>query len=83
MPCSWTYHHLLNHHLLIAKLGGAYGFQEDVVSFMKSHHLLIAKLGGAYGFQEDAVSFMKSYLTKRQQRVCVNSKFSTWERIIF
>ena len=26
--------------------------------------------------------FMKSCLTKRQQRVCVNSKSSTWKRII-
>ena len=25
---------------------------------------------------------MKSYLTKRQQRVRINSRFSTWERII-
>ena len=30
-----------------------------------------------YGFQKDALSFRKSYLTKRQQRVRVNSKFNT------
>ena len=46
-----------------------------------NHDLLIAKLGG-YGFQKDALSFMKSYLMKRRQRVCVNSNFSSWERII-
>ena len=46
-----------------------------------NHDLLIAKLG-AYGFQKDAFSFMKNYLKKRQQRVCVKSKFSPWERII-
>ena len=46
-----------------------------------NHDLLIAKLG-AYGFQKDALSFMKSYLTKRRQRVRVNSNFSAWERII-
>ena len=46
-----------------------------------NHNLLIAKLG-ACDFQEDALSFMKSYLTKRRQRVCVNSNFSAWERII-
>ena len=45
-----------------------------------NHDLLIAKLG-AYGFQKDALSFMKSYLTKRRQRVRVNSNFSVWERI--
>ena len=46
-----------------------------------NHDLLIAKLG-AYGFQKDALSFMKNYLTKRRQRVRVNSTFSAWERII-
>ena len=45
-----------------------------------NHNLLIVKLG-AYGFQKDALSFMKSYLTKRRQRVRVNSNFSAWERI--
>ena len=48
----------------------------------KNHDLLIAKLG-AYGFQKDTLSFMKSYLTKRLQRVRVNSvNFSAWESII-
>ena len=46
-----------------------------------NHDLLIARLG-AHGFQKDAPSFMKSYLTKRWQRVCVNSNFRAWERII-
>ena len=46
-----------------------------------NHDLLIARLG-TYGFQKDALSFMKSYLTKRRQRVRVNSNFSAWERII-
>ena len=46
-----------------------------------NHDLLIAKLG-AYGFQKDALSFMRSYLTKKRQRVHVNSNFSAWERII-
>ena len=39
-----------------------------------NHDLLIAKLGG-YVFQKDALSFMKNYLTKRRQRVRVNSNF--------
>lgn len=43
--------------------------------------LLIAKLG-AHGFQKDEISFIKIYFTKRQQRIHVNSKFSTWERIL-
>ena len=46
-----------------------------------NHDLLIAKLE-AYGFQKDALSFMKSYLTKRRQRVRINSNYSAWERII-
>ena len=46
-----------------------------------NHDLLIAKLR-TYDFQKDALSFMKSYLMKRQQRVRVNSKFTTWDRII-
>ena len=40
-----------------------------------NHDLLIAQLG-AYDFRNDALSFMKSYLTKRRQRVRVNSNFS-------
>ena len=46
-----------------------------------NHNLLIIKLG-SYGFQKDTLSFIKSYLTKRRQRVPVNSNFSAWERII-
>ena len=42
--------------------------------------LMIAKLG-AYGFQKDGLSFMKSYLTKRWQRVRVNSNFSAWSSL--
>ena len=36
----------------------------------------------AYGFSQDALQYMRSYLTNRQQRVRVNSNFSTWENII-
>ena len=39
-----------------------------------NHDLWIVKLG--------ALSFMKNYLTKRRQRVRVNSNFSAWETII-
>ena len=46
-----------------------------------NHDLLIAKLG-AYDFQKDALVFMKSYFTNRW-RVCANSNFSMWEKIIF
>ena len=46
-----------------------------------NYNLLIAKLG-AYGSERDSVSFMKSYLNDRQQRVCVNNNFSSWEKII-
>ena len=44
------------------------------------HDLMIAKLG-AYGFSQDALQYMRSYLTNRQQRIRVNSNFSTWENI--
>ena len=43
--------------------------------------LFIAKLG-AYGFQKDEFSFMKSYLTKRRQRLRVNTNFSTCKIMI-
>ena len=46
-----------------------------------SHNLLKAKLG-AYGFERDSLSFIKSYLKDRQQRVHVNSNFSSWETTI-
>ena len=42
---------------------------------------MITKLG-VYGFSQDALQCMRSYLTNRQQRVRVNSDFSTWENII-
>ena len=46
-----------------------------------NHDLMITKFG-AYGFSQDALQYMGSYLTNRQQRVRVNSNFSTWENII-
>ena len=45
-----------------------------------NHNLLIAKLG-AYGFTKDALLLMKNYLSDRQQRVRVNSTYSSWENI--
>ena len=45
------------------------------------HDLMISKLG-AYGFSQDALQYMRSYLTYTEQRVRVNSNFSTWETII-
>ena len=46
------------------------------------HDLMISKLG-AHGFSQDALQYMRSYLTtNRQQRVRINSNFSTWENII-
>ena len=44
------------------------------------HDFMIAKLG-EYGFSQDALQYMRSYLTNRQQRVRVNTNFSTWENI--
>ena len=45
------------------------------------HELMIAKLG-AYCFSQNAVQYMGTFLTSSQQRVRVNSNFSTWENII-
>ena len=43
------------------------------------YEFLIAKLG-AYGFQQDALVSMKKYFMNRQQRVRVNSNFSTLKK---
>ena len=46
------------------------------------HDLTIAGLG-AHGSSQDALQYMRSYLTNnRQQRVRINSNFSTWENNI-
>ena len=47
-----------------------------------SHELLIAKLH-AYVFSFTAVRLMHSYLTNKKQRTEINSKYSSWEEILF
>ena len=44
-----------------------------------SHTLMIAKLE-VYGFERESLSFMKIY-SDRQQQICVNSNFNSWEKI--
>ena len=44
------------------------------------HNLLIAKLQ-AYGFDNDYLNFICHYLVNREQRVKINSSFSTWSKI--
>ena len=44
------------------------------------HDLLIAKLQ-AYGFDNDSLNFTCNYLVDREQRVKINSSFSTWSKI--
>ena len=44
------------------------------------HDLLIAKLQ-AYGFDDDSLNFICNYLVDREQRVKINSSFSTWSKI--
>ena len=57
-------------------------FMDLSKAFDTMHHdLMIAKLG-AYGFSQDVLQYMRSYLTNRQQRVRVNSNFSTWETLL-
>ena len=46
-----------------------------------SHDLLIAKLA-AYGFHYDALKLVYSYLSLRNQKVRINSTYSTWSEII-
>ena len=56
-------------------------FMELSKTFDTIHHdLMIAELG-AHGFSQDAFQYMRSYLTNRQQRVRVNSKFRTRENV--
>ena len=47
-----------------------------------SHELLIAKLH-AYGFSLNALRLVHSYLTNRKQRIKINTKYSSWEEILF
>ena len=57
-------------------------FMDLSKAFETIHYdLMIAKLG-VYGFSQDPLRYMRSYLTNRQQRVRVNSNFSSWENII-
>ena len=44
------------------------------------HDLLIAKLH-AYGFDNNSLKLIYSYLTNRQQRVNINSSYSSWREI--
>ena len=46
------------------------------------HDLLIAKLY-AYGFTYSSLRLINSYLSDRQQRVRINSKYSSWSPITF
>ena len=47
-----------------------------------SHDLLLAKLD-AYGFDYYSVKLIHSYLVNRHQRVRINSKYSSWNEILF
>ena len=45
-----------------------------------NHDLLIAKLA-AYGLGWDALKLIKNYLSKRKQRVKINSSYSSWRDV--
>ena len=47
-----------------------------------SHKFLIAKLH-AYGFSLNALRLVHSYLINRKQRTTINTKYSSWEEILF
>ena len=44
------------------------------------HDLLMAKFQ-AYGFDNDSLNFICYYLVDREQRIKINSSFSTWSKI--
>ena len=46
-----------------------------------NHNLLLAKLN-AYGFSFHAIKFIQSYLSKRFERVNINSNFSEWCKVL-
>ena len=46
-----------------------------------SHELLIAKLN-AYGFDYNSLKLIYSYLENRYQRVKINSRYSSWSKIL-
>ena len=46
------------------------------------HDLLILKLN-SYGFNMSALRFVHIYLKNRMQRAIINSKYSSWEEIMF
>ena len=57
-------------------------FMDLLKAFDTIHHdLMIAKLE-AYDSSQDVLQYIRGYLRNRQQRVRVNSNFSTWENII-
>ena len=45
-----------------------------------NHNLLIAKLD-VYGFEKQSIDFPHPYLTKRKQRIKVDSAYSSWEML--
>ena len=44
-------------------------------------NLLIANLD-VYGFEKQSINFLHSYLTKRKQRIKVDSAYSSWEMLV-
>ena len=52
-------------------------FMDLTKAFDTIHHDLMGAKIGSYGFSKDGRQYMRSYLTNRQQRVRVNSNFST------
>ena len=44
------------------------------------HDFLVGKLQ-AYGFDNDSLNFICNYLLDREQRIKINSSFSTWSKI--
>ena len=47
-----------------------------------NHNLLPAKLN-VYGFSFNATKFVRNYLSKRFQRVNINSNFNEWHEILY
>ena len=79
---------------LLGGFGQRYSTQHVLLNFMQrckssidnkglaDHNLLLAELN-AYSINLDALQLLRSYLSKRHQRVKVNSTFSDWKEIGF
>ena len=51
-------------------------------TFLNPYDILITKLN-AYDFDGLSLQIMQGYLNNRQQRIKINSRYSSWEEVLF